>query len=140
MARGYPDYEGDKSGLYLKSEWAAMEGLDKNFSATADTIGRGGGISAGGIVGVEKKWIINEVSGSCVSWLAVDGELNQMCFLTVSVAGVAVFKIGGNGGVYAPFGKPLAVTEGQLFGVALTNMANHDCSLFVSAHGYEVDA
>lgn len=139
MARGYPDYEGNKAGVYLKSEWAAREGRSLVLSNSADTIVRGGGISAGMAVPAGKRWVINEVGGSSVSWNAADGELNQMCFLQLAVDGVAVLQLGGNGGAYAPLSEPIELTAGQLVGVALQNMANHDSSLFVFAHGYEVD-
>lgn len=109
MARGYPDFEGNKSGLYLKPEWAAFEATDWNV--------------AGGALGFAPN-VLTVIVFDTV-------PLGRRIYITQFSFGVAVGTIGNvfgylaiNGAIRLPFGgaqgciatvaKPIVATSLQL--------------------------
>ena len=140
MARGYPDHEGDKSGLYEKPEWAAFEGKDKNFYDVANNKASGLSVSESYVVPAGKTLYITSFSFICIAAAVADRDLNQMCYGWIHDGDLAstIWSQGGNGGGFATFSKPLVFAAGNTVSFACTNYANHNCNLAVSANGYEV--
>jgi hypothetical protein len=140
MAKGYPDYEGDKQRVYLAPEWAAKEAVDKNFLAYLASGDFGDGPNIDYTVPADKTLFITQVGWSCLAAIAANGELNQMCSLLVYNATTVTFvwDVGGNGGGSSIFNKPITVTTGQRVIIYCTNKSNHACEMYVTAGGYEV--
>ena len=72
MARGYPDFEGNKVGLYLMPEWAAKEG--KEWSKIVVGANKAFGTSANGsyLVPAGKTLYITQASWQSVASAAAD--------------------------------------------------------------------
>ena len=140
MARGYPDFEGGKSGVYLKPEWAAKEGVDKNFTRAS---------------GVQKAWgqedfltytvpagktlYIVQASLSVSAVFEADADNNQLADFEVGIFGVrtlAHFAALGGGTIVFP--KPQVIEAGQVFRVNSRCRSNHKVVLVFSVTGYEV--
>jgi hypothetical protein len=140
MAHGYPDFEGDKSGLYLKPEWAAKEATDKNFQAYASNVVWGFGATVSYTVPVGKTLYITELTFRCYSFAMANADLPQhvWAFLINATAGVTPVDIGGNGGGQVVLNKPVVFTAGQLMTLEVWPGANHACNVGITAQGYEV--
>ncbi len=140
MTHGYPDYEGDKSGLYLKPEWAAKEGIDLNLLALGAGKTWGQGVILFQPVLAGQTLFITQVQCAIFADAALDSELNNMCSLSLVVGVINVAYQGGNGGVSLPLPKPIVIVGVDCFSAGVTDRSNPTCSLVVSAQGYLVTA
>ena len=138
MARGYPDFEGDKAGLYLKPEWASKEGLRKSLRVTAENKGYGESFSTTYTVPAGKELRINLVTGWALAANAVDADKNQGFEVWIIVSLVYVLIVAGNFGLAAPLSAPLIFDAGDVLTYSGICYANHDCYLGFTLSGYEV--
>jgi len=141
MAHGYPDFEGDKSGLYLKPEWAAKEGTDKSFYANriAATFGQAPP-AAFYLVPVGKTLYLNGLSFGVRANLVADADNNQMgsAYIIDTTTGDIYGYVGGNGGGCVVFPKPIVIPGGDVVAYPVVCQANHACDIDVTCWGYEI--
>lgn len=140
MARGYPDWEGGKSGLYLKPEWAAFEGEDQTFWGDIVPQPFGGSINFLYNVPADRTLYLNFMAFASFAGAAADADKDQMCTGYVEEVTTAVFMAveGGNSGGMILFPKPIVIPGGHQLRLWCYNRANHNCSLILSAGGYLV--
>lgn len=140
MARGFPDYEGGKSGLYLKPEWAAKEATDKSFSGSGTNKAAGVGIEALYAVTAGKKLYVVSIGVTSYAYAVANAELNQMVlgFVLNDTLGTILGAIGGNGGAFAQYNKVLVIDGGQTVSLSALNASGHACNLGLSVQAYEV--
>lgn len=140
MARGYPDFEGEKSGVFLKPEWAAFEGEDKNFDGRDTNKPRNTGVAVVYLVPVGKTLYLDHLTFGIWANLAADADNNQMGHAYIYNASTVIYhvELGGNGGGAITLLKPIVILTGQTVQIVLQNRANHNCEVYVHAGGYEV--
>jgi len=140
MTHGYPDFEGDKSGLYLKPEWAAKEGINKTFRVVQAACLYGVGPTGAYVVTAGKTLYICGLAFSVNANLAADAELNQIgrAYIMDNTTGVVLADLGGNGGGQVVFAVPFKVPSGHQFLYVVVCEANHACDLRMVAWGYEI--
>lgn len=138
MPRGYPDFEGDKVGLYLKPEWAAKEGVDKNFYAVGADKAFGAGADGSYVVPAGKTLYITQYSYYNRAVLAADADNNQMCWGYLTDLIIADVVFGGNGGGGGILKKPWVIIAGATMKWYIKNTANHNCHIGLVINGYEV--
>ena len=138
MAHGYPDYEGEKSGLYLKPEWAAKEGTDKNMSATAAAQAPGGFSQLSYTVPNGRTLYVTQFNAAIYAAVVGDAELNQMCLVSLWIGASQRYQLGANGGGLWVLSKPLTVTETKVLNLFCHNSSAHTCHLYGGMGGYEV--
>lgn len=140
MAKGYPDFEGEKSGLYLKPEWSAKEGTDKNFIANDDALIFGEGATVTYLVPAGKSLYITQVSTSLVAPLVANSGNNQICRALVydQTDNVVKWCLGGNGGAGMAFSKPIVIPTGHTVWFTCYNFSANTAWGVVVASGYEV--
>lgn len=128
-----------KVGIYLQPEWAAFQGLDKNFFAEANDQAFNGTVSGAYTVPTGKILYIVGMSIQSSANLVTDADKEQMIKGDLGEAGVGTtIRIGGSGGAICMFQKPLAYTETHQFQYIAKNRANHNCDISVSIWGYEI--
>ncbi len=127
-------------GLYLQPEWAAKEGIDKNFYATAANVATGAEVSLIYTVPSGKTLYIMSLSWSSIASAAANRDLNQnsRLFAHNVTDGINLLDVGGYGGGSIVLNKPFVFESGKAAGFYATNASNHDCTMAVSAQGYEV--
>jgi hypothetical protein len=138
MSHGYPDYEGDKSGLYLKPEWAAKEGIDKNLVVQAINVAIGGNTDGTYVVPAGKTFYINGMSFYSFASAPADAELNQIGRAILYVAAIFAAAIGGNGGGSLIFPKPIVIGTGVTVTYRVGNVSDHVVNHGMTLFGYEV--
>lgn len=137
MAHGYPDFEGDKRGLYLQPAWAAVEGTDKNLTVVGGNVVPGGNITLVYNVPAGKTLYITDLhAASSASTLAADGELNQIIYAVLTSVTIR-FRAGGNGGFAQALSKPTVFVAGSIVAFQIFNVSGHNCSLSGGMMGYE---
>jgi len=140
MARGYPDFEGDKSGLYLKPEWAAKEGKDKDFLTQGLNKAFGESKDISYAVPALKILLVTQLFASNMAVVAADADNNQFCIVEISVGDMPKYEVGMNGGGLVVLAKPYVIDSEETVAVNVTNRANHNTNINVGFSGYEVDA
>jgi len=127
-------------GIYLKPEWEAKEGNDKNFAGTATNQAPGVELVIYYTAPTDKTLYITQVAFAVFATNAADADKPQMCTSRIhNVTGTTpLWHQGGNGGGGLSFTKPLAVPWPQQVGFYCRNGSNHNCSLFIVAGGYEI--
>ncbi len=139
MARGYPDFEGGKRGLYLIGEWAAKEGIDKNLWAAAAGKTFGQNVQLTYTVTTGKVLQVVGITYASYANAAADGDNNQICVAQLWIGASNKIQTGGNGGGQVPLRKPLEVAGGLVLNAFCINYANHTTDMFIGITGYEVD-
>lgn len=140
MAHGYPDFEGDKSGLYLMPEWAAFEAIDINLSAFVANRPWNFTLTSDYVVTAGRTLYITSASCKLSATLQADADNNHFFSYTLqnTTTGIILAYLGGNGGGQLIFPKPITIPAGETYRMALTIMANHNCNPAVASRGYEI--
>ena len=139
MARGYPDFEGGKVNLQTIAEWAAKEGVDKNFYAVGANKARGFGASVTYRVPAGKALYITHFSFSNYAFVAADSDNNSIGYAYITDLALPDYQVGGNGGGSMVLPKPFVIAAGADFIGVVRNQANHNCNTEITVGGYEVD-
>ncbi|KKL71320.1 hypothetical protein LCGC14_2096140, partial [marine sediment metagenome] len=131
---------GDKSGLYLQSNWREQGGSRKILSAvkTGATFKEKATILY--IVPSGLTLYITTLIAKCVASVVADGDNNQMCLMEIFAPSILFKQIaaGLNGGGVFPLGQEIKIAEGESFFGYLYSYANHDVDLTLVARGYEI--
>ena len=138
MAKGYPDYEGGKSGLYLMPEWAAREGLDKNITVISGSLGFLDTAETEYIVPIAKTLYIVGMSFGSRADAEADADKNQMALVDLTIDTQYLSFLGGNGGNGEPFNKPMVFAGETTLKLRVWGYANHNIHVWASCWGYEV--
>jgi hypothetical protein len=140
MASGYPDYEGGKQRLYLVPEWAAKESKDKTFAALEANAIRGVYASVTYVVPEGKTLYITQVSAVAVAVLAAESDKPHTAWIEISDAdtGDDYWEQGCDTGFGIVLPKPIVLPAGTNVVFLIINYANHTCSIYILAAGYEV--
>lgn len=136
----YPDYQGEKAGVYLEPEWAAREGRDRLFTMLAlnQTFGMFAGVTY--IVPVGRTLYITYISVYCGATNAADADNNQMVHLVIFTPDVLTraIRLGGNGGFSMVLIQPLVIQAGVFVSPRIYARANHAVDMSFSVGGYEI--
>lgn len=137
---GYPDWEGNKSKVYLTPEWAAFEATDVNLTVMAANIGWSLAVQGNYLVPAGRIFYLCGVGFSIEAFLQAQADNNQIgrLYLADTTAPAFLVFLGGNGGGGLVFPKPPVVPGNHNFRYELFNQANHNCNLFISIWGYLV--
>lgn len=140
MAHGCPDYAGDKSGIYLRPEWAAQEGTDIDKSESAANKAFGEYVEIVYPVPAAKTLYITQYSFGSTANLKASGDLPQHCSFQIEDVTATLFPVRqcADGGGGLSLSKPIRIPGGHTVDVLLINYANHACDLRVAFSGYEV--
>lgn len=140
MAHGYPDFEGDKSSIYSKPQWAAVEATDLNWLIADAVAAFGEFVSTTYNVPVGSTLYITHTAFSSHAVVAADGDNRHSVFAQIQDAttATALFVQAGDGGGYASFTKPLVIVGGHQFHMAVICYANHNCTIGMMVAGYVI--
>ncbi len=140
MARGYPDFEGPKSGIYLKPEWAAKEAIDKSLIAVNPVAAFGDYATLSYTVPVGKTLYITKCSFYLCADAAADGDKDQVCVGQVYdlTTNSYLWQQGGNGGGGIGLPKPAVAPAGHTLQIRCTSFANHTSEAGIYVGGYEL--
>jgi len=140
MARGYPDFEGDKKGLSQEPGWAAFEATDRNFSLISANLAWEDDDTSDYVVPAGSTLYITSLTFAAYASLAADANNNQhaeVCLQNHTTFATHV-SLGGNGGNSINLSKPIVIPGGQTFRLYVESKANHTIRIWATAHGYEV--
>ena len=141
------EFAAQSIGAYLQPEWAAFQGLDKNFQAEALSRAWNQAASITYRIPLGKCLYITDVSCSIVPNAATDFDHQFpfiMCILDVwnSIGGNYHLQVGGNGGMSQSFHKPIAIeaqTAHHDVDMRMVSYANVTVDLRLVCMGYEID-
>lgn len=134
------DIETQSVAVKNQAEYAALTGVDKNFSTTADNKATGQSVYGSYTVTTGKTLYICGLSFVICAYAAANADLNQIGhgYLNNYTDGLNFGDLGGNGGGSIVFSKPIAIAAGKEFRYYCVNLSNHACNLYIAAWGYEV--
>ena len=140
MARGYPDYEGNKLGIYDKPFWAVYEGLDKNFILSGVKKAYGGEHVVRYVIPTGKTLFVTHATFCMFADAVADADSNQIIELVIYNFTTSAYEAiqGGNGGGFFPLPTPLIFTAGEEVGFSVVHRGNHDAFIFGVVRGYEI--
>ena len=140
MAHGYPDFEGDKSGLYLKPEWSAREALDKNFYAHNLLAAWAGTAIVTYNVPAGKTLYICGAACLVAPILVADVDKTIRCMFKLEEGIGATYRLQESsfGGNSVTLAKPLVWTGGEQFKATIVSLSAPVVSITINAWGYEV--
>ena len=138
MARGYPDFEGNKRGMYSPAEWAAKEGDDKNFRVAGLNKTFAQIATAAYAVPAGKTLYIVGMAINSTAVNAADADNNHHVFGGISEGLTIKSQLGGNGGAGITFSKPHVIAGGTNFNYSVVSGANHNVNMALTAWGYEL--
>ena len=138
MPSGYPDFEGNKSGLYLKGSWSEQGGLRKILSGVKVNAAFQENAFILYTVPAGKTLHITTLSAYCVASAVADADNNQICTLEVftPLASDRQILAGLNGGGVFPLEQEIRVNEGDDFLELVYSYCNHTVNLACTARGY----
>jgi len=135
----YPDYQGEKAGLYPQPEWAAKEGTDKNIYAYGTNKDFGDYITGSYTVPTGKTLFITGFSFIIGAETPTDYDHFLYAWGDIKnfTTGVIKVRLGGVGGGSCTFPKPITFSAGEKVEFWVWNISNITCALGVTAWGYE---
>lgn len=140
MARGYPDFEGAKSGLYLMPEWAAKEATDKNFYGFAVNQPGGQSVLVEYTVPADKTLYITQMSAATFPSAGTNIELVSISDMRIydatALQNLWVQGISVGGGIVFP--KPIVCPSAHLIQMRNFNWSANNKDLFIVVGGYEI--
>ena len=138
----YPDYQGEKAGLFPEAEWAAVEGRDRQLIVIGLNVATGGSVNTEYLVAAGRTLYINGVAFSSSAVIAADRDNNQIAEAHlaefIALGWLTREVIGGNGGGELSLPKPRVFPAGARVRLYVYNWANHNCKLEAVARGYEI--
>lgn len=134
------DIDAQSVGIYLQPEWSALQGLDKNFRLHEGSKVRYATVILEYVVPAGKTFYLCGAAFSLRSGADADGDKPQQGVLGLQYYApvVSLCDLGGDGGGFLPFAKPLVIAAGKTLKGVVTNYSNHTCSMSVSMWGYEL--
>lgn len=140
MAHGYPDFEGDKSGLYLKPEWASKEGTDKNFDVTGLNKTWGQSASVSYTVPADKTLYITGYSFNARpgSDPAAIVQVLAHGYIFNNTTSAYYGRLGGEGGASITFPVPIVIEGSEQVTFYVIAFGSVALVLGLTAWGYEV--
>lgn len=140
MAHGYPDFEGEKSGLYLIPEWTTVENTDKNFHTYGQNKTAGEGINISYTIPAGKTLYITWASGGIISQNQADYDhfMRMWGYIDDDTLSVRYVDLVGESGIHLPFPKPIVIPSGHDLFAALYNWSDINAILLLTVVGYEV--
>lgn len=140
MAHGYPDFEGNKQGLYLAAAWAAKEAKSVTFGFDHTIIVDGAFTSWAHVVAAGKTLYIVSLAFGAHGVADDDKEVPQhvVVFLSSPAINNYITGLGGEGGGGLSFDTPIIIASGVTVWVVLENFSGHQCQVMAKAHGYEI--
>jgi len=140
MAHGYPDFEGNKAGLYSISYWAAFEGKEIVLENAGVNQAFGAALNATRTPVAPKTFYITDVSFYAGASNAADADNNQFAALLIFLPfpGTIVLALGGNGGRTEVLERPIRVVATATVTAAIYAYANHDIDMGFTVGGYEI--
>jgi len=140
MTRGYPDYEGGKSGVYLKPEWATVEGITKTIYGLAMNVAPGDYALVSYTIPTGKRLFITQASCAVKAYDVEDRDNLSNHKMDVVVDSDVYWTQGGQGGLGMVLTQPIRAEAGSLAKLFTFNYSNHYLNIWESLVGYEVDA
>ena len=137
---GYPDFEGDKSGLYLKPEWASKEGIAKTSYGLTIGVASGDYGLLQYTVPAGKAFYITQASCATKAVDVADRDNITNVKMDIVVASNVYWTQGGQSGLGIALPQPIKAVAGELISFFAWNYANHDVNIWQALAGYEVDA
>lgn len=138
MARGYPDYEGEKSKLFTVADWAAIEATDKNVSGLSAAKAWGQTHDINYTVPAGTTTYVCVVSIAAFAQLIADADLHQTVRGALYLDAIVVLELGGDGGQVISLAKPIAGTVGVVIKLRIWNYSAHSSFLSGVWNGYEL--
>jgi len=140
MARGYPDFEGDKQAVYLQSEFAAKVGTQKTFRARGLNVAWDEYAYVDYAVPAGKTLYITWMGFEGCATLQEDADNNQVMGGDIynHTTGVALIEQGGNGGGGLTFPTPPKIVGGDTVRYQIVPRANHNMDVYGDIGGYEI--
>lgn len=142
MASGYPDYEGQKSGVYSIADWAVIKGVEKIFGIYSASKGWKEEGEVNYTVPAGKTLYINWVG--CWIRAHTDTDYDHFfyfgCSLSEIVDATYIEKalFGGIGGGSIVLSTPAVIDAGNQLALVITNHSNLDTDMYAEAIGYEI--
>jgi len=134
MARGYPDYEGDKQKVYLTPEWAALEAVDKTFIMSATVSGDSWDTLDSYLVPAGKTLYITSFAVASDKY-GIHGAVRSNDGLgNIVPLGIAGGYVGGQ----ISYPKPLVITGGLTMETRVFNAHSANAVCHTCVQGYEL--
>ena len=128
MARGYPDFEGNKSKMWSSLDWAAREGVDTNLSGVS------GAVAANVIVQIVT-YVVPAGFTLLVAYIGAEviGQVGNLIIRLGDITtGVMLLRTGGVQGTHVVLNKIVPIPPGHTvdllgvhFGAALGQLGGH---------------
>lgn len=136
----YPDFEGDKSGLFPIAEWAAKEGNEKLIFEDVGAGAFGALDSVEYLIPASKTLYIVSISIAAYATNAADGDKQAHYRVEIRNVTTAVILdvIGGNGGGMYLFVVPHILEAGDTVRLTVQNRSNFTAGIMGRLHCYEV--
>jgi len=140
MARGFPDYEGGKAGLYPAGFWAAYEGKEVTIRNNAGGKTFAQATTADYTPAVGKTLYITDISFYAFASVVANADNNQFVNFYLAYPDLLTWHvmIGGNGGGYVQLARPLKVDAGETVSARLVARANHAIDVGFTVGGFLV--
>lgn len=134
------DIDAQSVGIYLQPEWAALQGLDKNFVGVKADAGFNDWARATYVVPAGKTLYLCGASFSISPTLAANADKMHIgrLYVQYSAPVVQVCCSGGNGGGGVVFPKPGVIPTGKTLYMEAICYADHECYLWITCWGYEL--
>lgn len=136
----YPDYQGEKAGLYLQPEWAALTATDINITRVIAALADAASTFATYNVPAGRTLYITHFGWFLYGVALADRPIPQMGYGRVinNTTAVLLALVGGNGGTFSPLLKPIVVPGNNNARAYVHNESGHICSAGVFFGGYQI--
>ena len=133
--------EMQKVGLYLQSQWAVRQGIDKTFYSAAVNQAAGESTYVTYTPGVGKSLYIEYFTASCYATAVADADKDQIAFgyIKDNTDNTTYATIAGSGGWHIALPTPVKIPAEHVMVGYVYNMTNHNCEIRVVVGGYEIN-
>jgi len=127
-------------GVQLQPDWQTLQGKQKYFRAFAVNQAYAEWATGNYEVPAGKTLYITHFGGSCYATAVADADKPQICRMQIwnSTDTEFLSERGGNGGGSMVLVTPAKIIAGKNFRYQIQNLANHNCTFYITAGGYEI--